>query len=141
MSAVKVALLRERGRRLEISKAEWQAFDNAKLADALAFYLQLRGALRSEYAEARPFNLPATKLAAEEFLPGHRDRKLYLRLTSELARLDLIERVKAAGFAADGQRVAAAFMFKSCRSPTRTTSGSKIVFLDHHRNRNPLGGM
>lgn len=137
MNIAEVAALRERAGVLEISQAEWQAFDRARLSDALAFYLQLRSALRQEWTEQRPFSLPATKLAAEEFLPQRRDRKLYLRLTKELIRLGLIERVMVAGFS-NGRRTAALFMFKACRLPTTTIrSQSKILFLDHHRRRCP----
>jgi hypothetical protein len=137
MSTTKVAHLRERAGVLEITKAEWQAFEDASRSDALAFYLQLRSALRLEHVEAKPFSLPATELAAEEFLPGRRDRKLYLLLTKELIRLGLIERVKPAGFAVDGRRVPAVFMFKSRRSSSTTGSQSKVIFLDHHRKPQP----
>ena len=71
--------MRDQAGVLAVCQREWKAFDAAKLADGLAFYLKLRSALPAEYAEQKLFSLPATTLAAEEFLPGHRDRKLYLR--------------------------------------------------------------
>ena len=37
-----------------------------------------------------------------DILPANPDRKIYMRLTAELTRLGLIERVKVAGFAAHG---------------------------------------
>jgi hypothetical protein len=114
-----------------ISEAELVLLRQAKLSDATAFYVELRRALRAEFDDGKPFMLPATKLARENFLPERRDRKLYLRLTHELVRLGLIERVKAAGFAADGGRVGALFMFTA-----RTTARSdNVVFLASRRVR------
>src|SRR5262249_36146013 len=105
MSVARAAAMRTAADEVGISEAELVLLRQAKLSDATAFYVELRRALRAEFDDGKPFMLPATKLARENFLPERRDRKLYLRLTHELVRLGLIERVKAAGFAADGRRV------------------------------------
>jgi hypothetical protein len=131
MSVAKVADLRAHGDALEISPTEWVTFRRARHSDALAFYIELRRALRPEYERAKPFHLPARKLAGDRFLPGRRDRKLYMNLTRELVRLGLIECVKGAGFAADGRRVGALFMFTS----RRTEWADNIVFLAASRTR------
>jgi hypothetical protein len=131
MSVAEVADLRAHGDALEVSPMEWVTFRRARHSGALAFYIELRRALRPEYEHGRPFHLQARKLAHAKFLPGRRDRKLYMRLVAELARLGLIECVKPAGFAADGRRVGALFMFAS-RRIERTDN---IVFLAARRAR------
>ena len=50
-------------------------------------------------------------------------------MTHELIRLGLIVRVKPAGFAADGRRVAAAYMFQL----EHACADSKVVVLDQRR--------
>lgn len=133
MGTAKVAYLRQRGDALQITRSEWQAFEDAKLADALTFYIQLRAALTLQYVDCIPFSLPATKLAEDEFLPGRRDRKLYLRLTMELMRLGVIEKVRPAGFAPGGRRAAALFMFTKRHASGAQAAVGKIIFLDHRK--------
>jgi hypothetical protein len=131
MSIAEAAGLRAVADELGISETELASLRQAKLSDTTAFYLGLRCALCSEFDDGKPFHLPARKLASHSFLPGRRDRKLYMRLTNELVRLGLIERVEVAGFAADGRRVGALFMF----TPRPTTRSGNIVFLAAHRRR------
>jgi hypothetical protein len=133
MSIAQAAQIRAKAAALEISAAQWKAFDAARLSHALSFYVELRSALRREYEDGGLFHLPANELAAQEFLPGHHDRKLYLRLTRELVRLGLVERVRPAGFAAGGRRAAAAFRFRM----TTTAAGSNVVVLAQHRRLYP----
>jgi len=131
MSAAKVAVMRTAADELGISESEWRSFRLAKHPDALPFYVELRRTLDFEYEEGKPFYLPANDLAAKEFLSGRRDRKLYMKLTNEIVRLGLIERVKDAGFTADGRRAPAQFMFTS-RSIPRSDN---LVFLAAHRRK------
>jgi hypothetical protein len=128
MSA-RVAALRTTADELGISELEWRSFRSAQHSDALAFYVELRLALRDEYENGKPFYLPANQLAAQELLPGRHDRKHYLRLICELVRLNLIERVKVAGFTADGRREPAQFMFTS----KAARRADNLVFLAAHR--------
>ena len=86
MSVTRIALIRERADELGISQLEWASFGHAKHSDAPAFYVELRRALAPEYEQRTVFKLPANELAAQQFLPGRRDRKHYLRLTDELIR-------------------------------------------------------
>lgn len=123
MSVTKVAALRT------IWQAEWLAFRPAGHPHALSFYLTLRRSREGEYEKGRPFYLPANQMAAQGLLEGHRDRKLYLRLTSELVRIGLIERVKEAAFTHDGRRKPAQFMFTS--RPTQRSDN--LVFLAARR--------
>ena len=132
MSIAKIAALRTAADGLGISETEWRLFRLAKCPDALPFYIELRRALRLEYEEGRPFYLPANDLAAKELLTGRCDRKLYIKLTNEVVRLGLIERVKVAGFTADGRRVPAQFMFSSHSIPR----SDNLVFLAAHRRAN-----
>lgn len=129
MSTAKIADLRTAADELGISDNEWRLFRLAHYPDALAFYVELRRSLRLEYEERRPFCLPAKDLAAKEFLAGRTDRKLYMKLTDEVMRLGLIERVKAAGFTDDGLRAPAQFMFTSHSIP----HSDNLVFLAAHR--------
>jgi hypothetical protein len=131
MSVTRIALIRERADELGISQLEWASFSHAKHSDAPAFYVELRRALAQEYEQRTVFKLPANELAAQQFLPGRRNRKHYLRLTDELIRLGLIARVKKSGFAADGRRTAALFMFKTLGADTV----SSVVFLADHLRR------
>ena len=132
MSIAKIAALRTAADELGISDAEWRSFRLAQHPDALAFYVELRRSLRLEYEEGKPFYLPANDLAAKEFLPSRCDRKLYMKLTNEVVRLGLIERVKVAEFTADGRRVPAQFMFSSHSIPR----SDNLVFLAAHRRAN-----
>lgn len=129
MSTANIAALRTAADELGISDSEWRVFRLANHADALAFYIELRRVHRLEYEEGRPFYLPANDLAAKELLAGRCDRKLYMKLTNEVVRLGLIERVKVAGFTADGRRVPAQFMFSSHSIPR----SDNLVFLAAHR--------
>ena len=114
---------------LGISESEFASLRQATLSDATAFYIELRRALGPEFNDGKPFQLPARKLASQKFLPGRRDRKIYMRLTDELIRLGLLERVRPTGFAADGRRAPALFMFTA-----RTTARSdNVVFLTSRR--------
>jgi hypothetical protein len=131
MSIAKAAAMRSAADKLGISERELVSLRRAQLSDATAFYVELRSALRPEFDDGKPFHLPARKLASREFLPGRRDRKIYMRLTAELTRLGLIERVKIAGFATDGRRAGALFMFTA----RPTSRPDNIVFLAAYRRR------
>jgi hypothetical protein len=122
----------ERANMLRISDAEWQAFERATMADALAFYVRLRSLYGA--SGMAPFCLPANELAASQLLPGRRDRKLYLRLTQELIQLGLIRRIRPAGFTSDHGRyrkLPAAFVFAMLPEPP--SSATNVVSLDPHR--------
>jgi hypothetical protein len=129
MSVVEFGRFRSSAQAVGISEAEWAVLRRAGHPDVLCFYLELRRSLALEYAERRPFHLPARWLAEQGFLPHRRDRKLYMRLTAELLDVGLIERVKKAGFSADGHRLPATFMF------TGRAAGPAdgVVFLAHYR--------
>jgi hypothetical protein len=130
MSIRKTAALRACADELGISEAEWQTCRAAKPPEALAFYVELRRALRAEYEGGVPFYLPANDLALRQFLPGRRDRKFYMKLIGELLKLTLLERVKAAGFGTDGRREPARFMFT-----TRSAQDAgNVVFLSTRRS-------
>jgi hypothetical protein len=112
---------------------EWALLRHARWADTLGFYLELRRTFPAEYDTGSCFHLPARELAAAAFLPGHKDRKLYLRLTQELIRIGLLERVKRAGFQADRRRAPAAFLFK--RESVSSTPNTVLFLSDFQERR------
>jgi hypothetical protein len=129
MSVTKVAEMRAIADEFSITPGQWEAFRDARHSAAIAFYVELRRALVDEYRTGAPFTLPAKDLAAQQFLPGRRDRKLYMKLRDELVRLGLIVRVAHAGFTADGRRSAGLFMFL----PGQGHKSSNVVFLASRR--------
>ena len=129
MNVIELGRLRSSTGAVGISDADWAALRRTGHPDALRFYLELRRTLAFEYADRRPFHLPARQLAEQGFLPHRRDRKLYLRLTAELLNLGVIERVKKAGFSTEGFRMPATYMFTS----PAAGAADGVVFLAHYR--------
>ena len=130
MSIVELARTRASAQAIGIAGKEWTILRQARWADTLVFYLELRRTFPAEYDTGTCFHLPARELAAAAFLSGHKDRKLYLRLTQELIRIGLLERVKKAGFTAQRRRTPAAFVFKRL-----DRTGSTVVFLSDFQER------
>lgn len=130
MSVVELGRARASAEAVGITDKEWTVLRQARWAHALVFYVELRRTFAAEHDTRRCFHLPAHELATMPFLPGHRDRKLYLRLTQELVRLGLLERVTKAGFCADGNRTAAAYTFIK---PDRRSS--TVVFFSDFQDR------
>jgi hypothetical protein len=129
MNVIEFGRLQSSAKSIGISHAEWAALRLAAHPETLRFYLELRRSLASEYADRRPFQLPARQLAEGVFLPNRRDRKLYMRLTAELVKIGLIERAQKPGFSVEGRRTPATFMF----SWPQARPGGAVVFLaDYH---------
>jgi hypothetical protein len=95
----------------ELTEEERAVFRFSIQSKALAFYEELRRELDEEYTEGQMFSLPAKLMAKRELLAGHRNEKLYLRLTTELIRLGLIVKVLPAGFRSDKSRRPALYVF------------------------------
>ena len=96
MTVAQIAHLRILAADLGIDADQSARLIKARHPAAFAFYVELRRSLAAEYAENRPFYLPATILAGQKFMPGRQDRKWYLRVTRELLELGLILRIERA---------------------------------------------
>ena len=129
MSVAELSHMRSSAQAIGISEREWATLRQARLADTLRFFVELRRALFSEYESGTAFHLPSRELAAQAFLPGRTDHKLYLRLTQELIRLGLVVRIKPAGFSAEGRRTPASFLFTAGGDSKQRT----VVFLTQYR--------
>jgi hypothetical protein len=111
MSVIDASDLRAYGREVGICRTEELLFLATRKAKTLAFYTRLRHAMRGEYDDDEPFYMCADDLAQERLLPGHDDRKLYLRLIAELLRLGVIIKIANEGFDYDRRRVPATYKF------------------------------
>jgi hypothetical protein len=114
-----------------ITEAERKLFRFVDHPEALNFYIALRSALALEHAAGAAFYLPADVLAQRQFFPGRIDRKFYLKMTRELIRLALIERVKPSHFDENGKRRPAVYMFAD-RPQARADN---VVYLTPCRTR------
>ena len=127
MSVHAAAALRSSAEESGVTDFEWATLAKARCSDTRVFYIEMRRSLDEQYQAGVPFTLPANDLAAAEFLPGRKDRKLYLKMTRELVDLGLVVVMKNSGYTADGRRHARWYMFKREKTP------NNVVFLSDHR--------
>ena len=127
MSVHAAAALRASADQSGVSDFEWALLAHARCADTRVFYIEMRRSLDDEYRTGALFTLPANDLATAEFLPGRKDRKLYMKMTRELVELGLVVVTKNVGYTADGRRHARWFMFRREKMP------NNVVFLSDHK--------
>jgi hypothetical protein len=125
MSVAEIARVRSSAEAAGITADEWSTFKDARHSAALAFYITLRQSLANEYRSGKFFELSPHALAGAAFLPGRRDRKIYMRLRDELLRLGLLERVRAAGFYSGVRMLPALYRF----SPGAPKQSGNVVSL------------